>query len=550
MTAPTPDGLVLSGLAVGYKRRGRATTVLSGLDAAARRGELTVLLGPNGTGKSTLLRTLAGLQPALGGEQVLDGEDLTTLSDVDRARRMAVVLTDRVDPGLLTARELAGLGRHPHTGFTGALTEADHAVVSWALEAVGAGHLTNRQAAELSDGERQRVLTARALAQEPGLILLDEPSAFLDAPSRVALTGLLRRLARDRDLAVLVSSHDLELALRTADHVWLVDRDGQMHSGTPEELAVGGQIAATFDTDDLVFDPASGTFVPPAPAGGTVRITAGDPAILGRALAREGWRPVEGEADIEIAPGHVGLADGVRTPLGSLGEVSAWARALGHAPRAIRRAGCGPALAGAASFGAYFRSQAFSGTPVAELYADPGEAVRVVGARLGEVEWRVAASTMQFGYAARLWSLALGALSAGGVLPDLDPMTYEYPEEGPVALSPGEGGWLVPLGEAPVLLARIVIDGHLRPLHAGLRSRGKVAEGLLWGNAAAALSGAVRVIGDPALEPVHAALLAMPPLAGTLDGTLRRSCCLYYRTPSGGYCGNCPLPATRQETPA
>lgn len=289
-------GLVTRGLAVGYRtrapRRGRGAerAVLSGLDLEARAGELTVLLGPNGAGKSTLLRTLCGLLPPLDGRVRVGGTDLVQTSPTALARRLAVVLTDRVDPGLLSVRELAGLGRHPHTGFTGRLTAVDHAAVEWSLKAVGAGHLADRPASELSDGERQRVLTARALAQEPEVVLLDEPTAFLDVPSRVALTVLLRDLARDKGLTVVVSTHDLELALRVADAVWLVDRDRRVHAGAPEDLIRVGAVAGAFDADHLAFDPGSGTFGLRRTARAAVTVDAPDDVLplLERALAREG----------------------------------------------------------------------------------------------------------------------------------------------------------------------------------------------------------------------------------------------------------------------
>jgi len=263
-TAPRPDesgpGLVLREAAVGYRHRG-AGTVLDGVTVSARPGGLTALLGPNGAGKSTLLRTIAGLQPPLGGEFLLDAADLTALGPEQRARLLAVVLTERIEVGLLSAWELAALGRHPHTGRGGALRPADRAVVATALASVGADHLTARPVGELSDGERQRVLIARALAQEPRLLLLDEPTAFLDAPSRVSVTGLLRRLARDRDMIVVTSTHDVDLALRVADHVWLLDGRGGLRCGTPAELVASGAIGSAFDSDELRFDAAAGTFV-------------------------------------------------------------------------------------------------------------------------------------------------------------------------------------------------------------------------------------------------------------------------------------------------
>ncbi|GGW67957.1 ABC transporter ATP-binding protein [Streptomyces xantholiticus] len=294
-TPPEPGGLTTDCLTVGYRARavwgrGRPRAVLEDLDLHAAAGELTVLLGPNGAGKSTLLRTLCGLLPPLFGGVRVGGRHITEEPPAALARRLAVVLTDRVDAGLLSARELVALGRHPHTGFTGRLTPSDHETVRWALAAVGAGHLAERPAAELSDGERQRVLTARALAQEPDVVLLDEPTAFLDVPSRVSLTVLLRDLARDKGLTVVVSTHDLELALRVADAVWLVDRSSHVHTGAPEDLIASGAVAAAFDADHLAFDAVSGSFGLRRPARTTVAVDA--PAdrlpLLERALAREG----------------------------------------------------------------------------------------------------------------------------------------------------------------------------------------------------------------------------------------------------------------------
>jgi iron complex transport system ATP-binding protein len=252
---------------VGYRRRRTSTTVLAGLDLRAEPGELTALLGPNGAGKSTLLRTVAGLQPPLAGSVRLAGADLAAMSPAARARAVAVVLTERVSPGLLTAHELTALGRYPHTGARGVLRAADEAAVATALASVGAGHLATRPVAELSDGERQRVLIARALAQQPQLLLLDEPTAFLDAPSRVGVTGLLRRLAREHGIVVVASTHDVEIALRVADQVWLLDRARRVRSGRPGELVENGTVGLAFDNDELRFDAVAGTFVTRSAAG-------------------------------------------------------------------------------------------------------------------------------------------------------------------------------------------------------------------------------------------------------------------------------------------
>ncbi len=168
-------------LTVGYRgRRGTRREVLAGLDLTLPAGELTCLLGANGSGKSTLLRTLAGMQAPLAGRVTLLGDDVTALEPRERARRLAVVLTDPVETGGLTGADLVALGRHPHTGWSGRLGPADRDAVDWALRATGAAPLAARPVGQLSDGERQRLLVARALAQQPAVLALDEPVAFVD----------------------------------------------------------------------------------------------------------------------------------------------------------------------------------------------------------------------------------------------------------------------------------------------------------------------------------------------------------------------------------
>lgn len=247
----------LNDLGIGYRGR----TVAAGLSAVAQSGELTALIGPNGAGKSTLLRTVCGLQkPLAGGVSLSDGVSVHTLKNSVLARRVAVVLTNRPDPGLLTAAEVVALGRTPHLGRFGAKTPKDAAHVQHALRSVGGTELARRRFGQLSDGERQRVLVARALAQEPDLLILDEPTAHLDAPSRVEFLDMLRQLARRERLAVLLSSHDLELVMRVADQVWLLERGGRFTVGSPHDVAHSGAIATAFDRGRLRFDPVSCAF--------------------------------------------------------------------------------------------------------------------------------------------------------------------------------------------------------------------------------------------------------------------------------------------------
>jgi iron complex transport system ATP-binding protein len=281
-------------LAVGYKSRGSDYVVLDELNLSVRPGELVCLLGINGAGKSTLLRTISRIQPALSGNVELDGIDLRELSQIDLARRLGVVLTERPLVGALTARRVVELGRYPYLNWAGTMELRDHEVVDWAINAVRADHLAARDSSSLSDGERQRFMIARALAQEPALLLLDEPTAFLDVPSRVELMALLRRLAREEQLAIVISTHDLELALRMADTLWLVAERRRLHTGTPEDLILSGSIADTFQGESIRFHPEERAFRMVSGARGYAVVHGeGLHAVLAAAvLEREGYQVV------------------------------------------------------------------------------------------------------------------------------------------------------------------------------------------------------------------------------------------------------------------
>ncbi|MBQ4483421.1 MAG: ABC transporter ATP-binding protein [Prevotella sp.] len=211
-------------LTIGYRKGRREVVVASGLSATLERGKLTCLLGRNGTGKSTLLRTLAGLQPPLKPQ----------LSTVNSQPSVALVLTQRPDLRNLTAEEVVGLGRTPHTNFWGTLRADDHRIVAESLQLVGIETLANRPFETLSDGEQQKVMIAKALAQQTPMIFLDEPTAFLDFISRRELFTLLKRLAHDHGKAILLTTHDLALAEEFADTTWLLD-DGERQISRPQK---------------------------------------------------------------------------------------------------------------------------------------------------------------------------------------------------------------------------------------------------------------------------------------------------------------------------
>ena len=250
--------LVLRELAVGY--RGTRGAVLSGLSLHASSGAFVCILGRNGAGKSTLMRTIAGLQPALGGVATLAGESVERMHPAARARRIAVVLTERpFSPGL-RVEDVVVLGRQPFTDWRGNLTSDDRRLADDALERTGASIFVGRYFNDLSDGERQRVMIARAIAQTPTLMVLDEITAFLDLPGRVEVMSLLRRHAHASGSIVLLSSHDLDLSLQLADTVWLLDGRGGVHVGSPDELVNGGRIGEAFDTDEVAFSRVRGRF--------------------------------------------------------------------------------------------------------------------------------------------------------------------------------------------------------------------------------------------------------------------------------------------------
>ena len=240
----------LRGLSVGYGRK----KVLSEVSFSLESGCFLSLLGPNGAGKTTMLRTMAGLLPPLGGVIIIDGRDFASISQAQLARLQAVVLTDHLSPGLLTAYEVAALGRHPHTGFFGKLDPRDHKAVRNALEMVGAEALMGRYFEELSDGEKQKIVLARSLAQEPRLILLDEPTVHLDLKHRLEVMSILRDLCRRLDIAVVASLHDVDIASRVSDSVALISGGGLAGFGAPEAILDDQAVARLYNLRGAHYD--------------------------------------------------------------------------------------------------------------------------------------------------------------------------------------------------------------------------------------------------------------------------------------------------------
>jgi iron complex transport system ATP-binding protein len=251
--------LSASGLAIGWALH-KESLLASGIDLEIGEGELAVLIGPNGSGKSTLLRTLVGAQASLRGSARLCGADLRRLSVEERSRLVASVFTDRFDSGYFTVFDIVAFGRYPFTDARNRLEPRDLAAVRGAIADVGLSALAGRVFSELSDGERQKALIARAIAQDCPLLVLDEPTAFLDAPARVEVFHIVRDLAHASGKAVVLSTHDIDHALRYADRLWLMDREHRFRSGAPEDLVVSGGIGRAFDGEGFRFDASSGAF--------------------------------------------------------------------------------------------------------------------------------------------------------------------------------------------------------------------------------------------------------------------------------------------------
>lgn len=224
------------------------------------RAELTCLLGPNGAGKSTLLKTLSGFLAPISGDILIDGRPLTAYSSTELARMIGVVLTERITLDNMTAREPRRHGSQSLHRILGRLSNDDMAIVDHAIEIVGITSLSQRMINTLSDGERQKVMIAKALAQETPVIFLDEPTAFLDYPSKVEIMQLLRRIAREEDKTVFLSTHDLELALQIADKIWLLDKIHGVTTGIPEDLSLNGALGRYFEREGVAFDIATGLF--------------------------------------------------------------------------------------------------------------------------------------------------------------------------------------------------------------------------------------------------------------------------------------------------
>ncbi len=281
-------------LQIGYDNQ----VVLSDIEIQLNPRQLTCFMGPNGSGKSTLLRTICGLQPPLKGDVFYHDKSVSTIKRQERAQMYSVVLTDRLTSDYMTGRELVATGRLPYTGWLGKLSSEDQSKIDHALEITETQSLANKWLFHLSDGQRQKLMIARALCQETPVIILDEPTAHLDLNNRVAIVNLLRNLAHDHDRSVLMATHELDLALQLADRLWLAEPGKSVLEGIPEDLVLDGRLDQVFQFKG--YDLKSG-HVETKKTGRVVRLSGEGPLYLWtkNALERNGYE-IDNQATLHI----------------------------------------------------------------------------------------------------------------------------------------------------------------------------------------------------------------------------------------------------------
>jgi len=272
--------------------------ILKEISCSVMRGEMVSLIGPNGSGKSTLLKTMIGLMPYFAGQIHIEGIESGNTSRMQLAKMIGYVAAGSPVPNNMRVEELVALGRFPHTNWIGRLQPADRQIINESIESVGMSHLAGRSLFKLSDGEKQRAMIARALAQDPALLVLDEPTAFLDLPNKYELIKLLKRLAGERSKAIVLSTHDLNIAVRESDKIWLL-HEGHISEGAPEDLLLRGDFTNMFGNSDLIFVEEEGNFRYPTVARRKVSLKSVESLynLTARALIRYESEPAEGEGE-------------------------------------------------------------------------------------------------------------------------------------------------------------------------------------------------------------------------------------------------------------
>jgi iron complex transport system ATP-binding protein len=253
--------LSTNNLSIGYKEKHKPANVLIGnINFSIFPGDFVCLVGPNGCGKSTLLRTLTGIQKPISGEVLINGKEISVLDRQELSKEISIVLTESFGMVNASVNSIVSLGRYPHNNWLGILRDEDLKIIKNVLQVTGLSSYINKNILELSDGIRQKVMIARALVQDTPLILLDEPTAFLDAPSKLEIIHMLRSLAKQFNKSIILSSHDLDLALQSSDLIMLITKEQKIEIDTPEDLVLNGHFEAAFNKEDVKFSLQKGIF--------------------------------------------------------------------------------------------------------------------------------------------------------------------------------------------------------------------------------------------------------------------------------------------------
>jgi len=251
--------LTLDSLEIGYFAGRHRNVLLPPLSAVANKGELIAVIGKNGIGKSTLLRTITGLQPGLGGEIMFRGKNIRQYSRMDLAQEVGYISTEIIKVSNMKVFDMVSLGRFPHTNWIGRIDREDEKIILDSINKTSMAAYCNRFVSELSDGERQKVMIARILAQDTGIMVMDEPTAFLDIGSKYEILHLMHRLSRESQKTIIFSTHDLHMAISQADKIWLI-LDDHLKEGAPEDLVIEGDFNHLFDSSPVQFSAENGTF--------------------------------------------------------------------------------------------------------------------------------------------------------------------------------------------------------------------------------------------------------------------------------------------------
>lgn len=292
----------LENISTGYSDRKNRKSVSTDVNLTAEKGKLIFLTGPNGSGKTTLLKTITGDLKALNGRVTIAGTEISSLKSSELSRLISVVFTTIPDPGYLTVEEITSLGRSPYTGFRNLLSDSDRSVIKKSLKTLGLDHLKGRLFNRLSDGEKQKTMIARALCQDTEIICMDEPSSHLDFPSRVELVSFLKTITEKENKTIIVSSHDLNIAINSSDIMWLIDQTGNIHSGAPEDLALSGTVGSVFNRGNFSFSESTGEFIIGKTFKDKIKITGSTIPSLWteKGFRKLGFSRTEDNADIMI----------------------------------------------------------------------------------------------------------------------------------------------------------------------------------------------------------------------------------------------------------